>query len=416
MKFLKHRGRGSLQFLLTLLLLACGISAWGQIDTDRRLLAQGGYNQPLEGRGPLAAYAYVYWNEPNYPWTNITLRAAISPAYVDTELGFLNLLGPATSLGLGLAGGGFADSYADVQNGALNDAESFFGAGVEASVSVYHTFNPMPKGERPDSLTEVPLSLIVRNSFRGAFYSANDDTSPLFKVPNPQPTYGLITGLRWGGREPELFKDAFEISGWYELMARTRPQSYGYDNELQMESASQLFWGRILFARKFAKRARMELSLTGGSSVDPDRFSAYRLGGALPLGADFPLVIPGYYYQEISAQTFAVVAGQVLYPITQDGRFEVGVLGAAANVSYLEGMSLGQPWNSGIGCGLAYHSPSGAWHVLVGYGHGFNAPRNGERGANSLSLLVQYGFHKRSSDFQNLWRNLSPSNWRGISK
>lgn len=409
-------GQPILLLLWIIVAWAFGLRARGQIDTDPRFLAQVGYNQPLEGHGPLAAYAYVYWNEPNYPWTNATLRAAVSPTYLDAELGLRDLLGPGTSLGIGLAGGGFADSYADIQNGSLINDQSFFGAGAEGSVSLYHIFNPLPDGERPDSITEVPLCLVVRNSFRGSFYSPNDDTSPLFQVPKPEPTYDLITGLRWGGREPELFKDAFEVSGWYELLVRTRPQSYGYNNELALESVSQLYWGRLLFARMFPQRVRLELSLTGGGSVDPDRFSSFRLGGALPLASDFPLVIPGYYYQEISAKTFALISGQVLVPITEDGRFEVGILGAAANVSYLEGFGLGQPWNSGVGCGVAYHSPSGAWHILLGYGHGFNAPRHGERGANSLALLVQYDFRKNSTDFQNLWRNLSPSNWRGISR
>jgi hypothetical protein len=403
-----------------LLALALGLASGGlkaQIDPDHRLLVQAGYNQPLEGRGPIAAYAYLYWNEPNYPWTNTTLRAAISPAYLDTELGFKDLLGRGTSIGLGLAGGGFADSYADVQRGYLIDASSFFGAGVDASASLYHTFNPLEPGQQPKKLSEAPLQFVLRNSMRGSFYSPNDTTSPLFKVPEAEPTYNLRTGLRWGGREPELFTDAaFEISGWYELFVRTNPQSYGFANDLQLEAVSQLYWGRFLFARKFPNKARVELSVTGGGSVAPDRFSAFRLGGALPMGAEFPLVIPGYYYQELSAQSFALISGSLQWPLTRDGRFEFAVLGAAAHVNYLAGMSNGQPWNSGLGGGIAYHSPSGAWHLLVGYGYGFNALRDGSRGADNIGVLVQYDFDKDKTNFRALWRNLSPSNWRGITK
>jgi len=387
-----------------------------QIDPDPRMLVQAGYNQPLEGRGPVAAYAYLYWNQPSYPWTNTTLRAAIAPTYLDAELGFRDLLGRGTSIGLGMAGGGFADSYADMEQGQLIEAESFFGAGVEGSASLYHVFNPMPPGERPDSLSEVPIQFVLRNSLRGSFYSPNDDTSPEFEVPATIPTYNLRAGLRWGGREPELFTDAFEISGWYELVVRSRSETYGFDNDLLLEGTSQLYWGRLLFARMFTNRAHFELSVTGGGSVTPDRFTAFRLGGALPMGSEFPLVVPGYYYQEISAQSFALISGQLLWPLTRDGRWEIGVLGAAARVNYLQGMSLGQPWNSGLGGGLAYHSPSGAWHFLLGYGYGFNAIRNGERGANNIGILVQYDFRKDQGSFQTLWRNLSPSNWRGITR
>lgn len=398
-----------------LVLLALGLLR-AQIDPDSRMLVQAGYNQPLEGRGPIAAYAYLYWNQPNFPWTNTTLRTAISPAYLDAELGFKDLIGEGTSLGLGLAGGGFADSYADMQGGQLIDAESFFGAGAEGSVSLYHVFNPMPAGERPDTIQEVPVQFVLRNSVRGSFYSPNDGTAPDFEVPGTLPTYNMRTGLRWGGREPELFKDAFEISGWYDLIVRSREETYGFDNDLMLVGVSQLYWGRLLFARMFPNRSHFEISVTGGGSIQPDRFTAFRLGGALPMGAEFPLVIPGYYYQEISAQSFALISGQLLWPLTRDGRWEAGVLGAAARVNYLEGFSLGQAWNSGLGGGIAYHSPSGAWHVLAGYGYGFNAIRNGDRGANNIGIVVQYDFRKDQGSFKALWQNLSPSNWRGITR
>ena len=33
--------------------------------------------------------------------------------------------------------------------------------------------------------------------------------------------------------------------------------------------------------------------------MEADRFSTCRLGGLLPLASEFPLSLPGYYYQEI---------------------------------------------------------------------------------------------------------------------
>src|SRR5436189_2334563 len=80
---------------LVFLLLALGAvrTAQGQIDPERRRLLQMGFNQPIEGRGPIAAYAFFYYNQPNFLYTNLTLRAAIAPVYLDTELGFSGLLG-----------------------------------------------------------------------------------------------------------------------------------------------------------------------------------------------------------------------------------------------------------------------------------------------------------------------------------
>ena len=62
---------------------------------SKRDLIQFGYNQPLEGKAPLAAYAYHYHNDPNFLHTNVTLRiAALAPVYLDSELGFVHGLGP----------------------------------------------------------------------------------------------------------------------------------------------------------------------------------------------------------------------------------------------------------------------------------------------------------------------------------
>src|SRR5690349_1331864 len=92
-------------------------SAWllhAQIDPQRRELIQLGYNQPLEGRGPLAAYGFYYLNKPQFlQRTNLTLRLAVAPVYIDSEFGISQALSPRTDVGFGLAGGGFADSYSE---------------------------------------------------------------------------------------------------------------------------------------------------------------------------------------------------------------------------------------------------------------------------------------------------------------
>ena len=58
------------------------------------------------------------------------------------NLGFVNGLGPNTDFALGLAGGGFADSYNEIHDGTYYPSESFEGNGAEISASVYHRFNP----------------------------------------------------------------------------------------------------------------------------------------------------------------------------------------------------------------------------------------------------------------------------------
>ena len=79
---------------------------YAQLDPEARPPAVG-FNQSLHDDGPTAAYAFYYWNMPNVPTTNTTLRLAIAPVYADAQLGFKGLLGENTDLAVGVFGGGF---------------------------------------------------------------------------------------------------------------------------------------------------------------------------------------------------------------------------------------------------------------------------------------------------------------------
>ena len=191
------------------LLLAPGLlwpdrTALGQIDPEPRKLFQFGYNQPLEGASPIAGYMFYYLNDPNFLRTNVTLRLAIAPVYLDSEFGFGGALGPNTDLGLGLAGGGFADSYYEFRDGTFLPSNSFTGHSAEVSGSIYHLFNP---GRM------IPLNGILRLKEHFSIYDEDSTTSPRFVLPHDHSTVSFLTGLRWGGREPLMRPDlAMELS------------------------------------------------------------------------------------------------------------------------------------------------------------------------------------------------------------
>ena len=92
------------------IILIAASTTHAQLDPEPRQLLHIGYNQPLHNDGPSAAYVFYYWNMPNVPSTNQVLRLAIAPTYLDGELGFKGVLGENTDLGLGVFGGGFANS------------------------------------------------------------------------------------------------------------------------------------------------------------------------------------------------------------------------------------------------------------------------------------------------------------------
>lgn len=410
----------SAAILATALLFLAGLPpARAQLDPESRQILQLGYNQPVEGQGPIAGYLFYYFNRPGFLQTNLTLRVALAPTYLDSELGIRSLLGPHTDLGIGVAGGGFADSYSEIRGGRLRKQESFIGHGGEVSMAVYHLFNPLPGGDEPSSLGEVPLHAILRSAAHFSAYDTDHRTAPDFVIPEDKIAYHVRAGLRWGGRAPLIdTRTAAELSAWYEGQFRTDSQEYGFDRDRNVEARSHLFWARILGAYTFRNAHRFEASLTGGGSLHADRLNSFRLGGLLPMAAEFPLILPGYFYQEISADRFVLINANYSMPLAYG--FEIIVYGSTAGVDYLEGVAQPGNWHSGVGGGLGWSSARQNFHVLAGYAYGVDAIRNGERGAQNVGIVLQWDIERTDlpemARMKNLLRTLNPNSWRGFDR
>ncbi len=362
------------------------LPALGQIDPDKRQLLHMGYNASFKGHAPIAGYAFYYLNRPEFLRDNLTLRMAIAPVYFDSELGISHALGPNTDVGIGIAGGGFADSYREVRRGTYLPKESFDGHGGGASLNLYHRFNPAQR---------IPLFGIVRGGVHYATYSDTDETSSRFELPEDRPSANFRVGLRLGGKEPVLFPSvAMELAVWAESLNRGNSGTYGYNGDRDVNSSAQLFYTFAYLAYTFERGDNLSLSMTGGDSVDADRFSAYRLGGVLPLVAEYPLVIPGYYFQEITAQRFLLFNGRYAVTLDEKKRWSFNVMAAAAAVQYLDGLKQPGNWHSGVGGGFGYQSQSEIWKTALNYGYGIKALRNGEEGAHVVSLVLQFDLEK----------------------
>lgn len=356
---------------------------FAQIDPEKRRLFQLGFNQPIEGRGPISGYAFYYRNEPGFYRTNMTLRLAIAPVYLDSELAFAHALGDRTDFAIGAAGGGFADSYSEVRHGRLIDEESFTGHGGEISASVYHLFNPGAL---------IPLSGILRSSAHYSTYTEDSNTDDNFRLPRDRASLNLRAGFRWGGKEPVMRPDlGMEISAWYEGQFRTEYGKYGLNGDRSVSPSSHLFWGRALLIYTLPElKHNFSLSVTAGTSKTADRFSAYRLGGNLPLIAEFPLTLPGYYFQEISASRFVLFSGQYSLPLDEAKRWNLTAVGTIAEVDYISGLEQPGGTHSGAGLGIGYRSKNNTWEVIVGYSYGLDAIRHHGRGAQNIGLLFQF--------------------------
>lgn len=314
--------------LLWSLVLTAVWPAHAQLDPEPRQLLHLGLNQPLRNDGPQARYLFYYWNMPEVPTTNQVLRVVLAPAYLDGELGFKGLLGENTDLGLGLFGGGYAYSYDEVRRGNYYRDESFDGHGGGANVSVYHLFNPG---------STVPLNGIVRASVDYRTFAKGSDTADNFAVPESQPFVSLRAGFRYGGIEPLLLpRLGFELSAWYELEHRTDSGAYGFNGDRRLEDTSHRFWGR---AQLLYTIPRLEhyavVGFMGGAVLNSDRFSAFRVGGALPFTSEFPLYLPGYFYNELSSKNFGLAYGLYSVPFGPAKQWNIAGFAATAVVDYL---------------------------------------------------------------------------------
>jgi hypothetical protein len=392
-----------LKLFLPAVALLFPMFASAQIDPVKRDLIQLGYNQAMEGHAPFAGYAFYYHNRPDFLRTNLTLRLALAPVYLDSELGFVHGLGPNTDFALGMAGGGFADGYNEIRGGKFIQAESFTGHGGEISASVYHLFNPAD---------EIPLNLVMRGTAHYSMFERNDNTAAAFQLPADHGEFGVRTGLRWGGIEPTLFPAlAMELSAWYEGEFRTDSGAYGFGGDREMKPSSHLFWAEAALTYTLPKsQQNFSARLTVGSSVNADRFSAYRLGGFLPLVSEFPLALPGYYYQEISARQFVLLNASYLVPLDKGQRWYLDANVSSAFVDYLPGEAQPGNWLNGVGGGIMYRSPSDSFKLMLTCGYGVDALRSGGRGAESIGLLMQWDLGKTHGEKFN---PAQPNRWRG---
>jgi hypothetical protein len=365
-------------------------TAHAQLDTDPRSLLQLGIDQPVTGRGPQSLYAYYYYNGFLLGNTNRVLRAALAPVFFDGELGFRGLLSRDTDVGLGIHGGGFGENYFEMRRGHYLREESFYGHGGGTSLRLYHRANP---GQ------QIPLSLVVQGGPHFSTFSRTGQTEDAFVPPDDRIESFLRAGFRFGGSEPMLYPDlSMEVSAWVERRWRSGADPYGYAESLQVRPVTDLWWLHAGLNYAWPDSGQqMTLAFTVGDSAGADRFSAWRLGGVLPLAAELPLALPGYYYQELSATRFVHLGASYVMALSPSHRWQLRLGLAGANLRYLPGLEQSGSWQAGLGPALEYTSRSEVWRLVVRYGYGVFAQRNGSDGAQSVGLLYQYNFERRAA-------------------
>jgi hypothetical protein len=139
----------------------------------------------------------------------------------------------------------------------------------------------------------------------------------------------------------------------------------------------------------------------------------------LPLASEFPLNLPGYYFQELSADQFVLFGLQYTLPLDAANRWNLIAVANTATIDYLPGTEQSGHWHTGVGGGLAYRSPERAWQIILSYSYGIDAIRRHGRGAHSIGLLLQYDLEadlRGERPFFENWEWIKPGNWRGFDQ
>jgi hypothetical protein len=189
-----------------------------------------------------------------------------------------------------------------------------------------------------------------------------------------------------------------ELSLWYERQWRFQDDTYGFDNDRRINPSASLYWLYAGLNYAFTNSGqKISFAVTAGGSADADRFSAWRLGGVLPLISEFPLMLPGYYYEELTAKSFVHLYGAYDIALDPARRFNFRLEAASAHLDYLPGFEQTSSWQTGAGCALTFAPKKKNFQIVLRYGYGFNAIRDGKEGAQSFGMLFQYDFEARKN-------------------
>jgi hypothetical protein len=344
-----------------------------------------GTEVPLQGNAPLTGYAFFLWNRPHFPEPDQYLRVVVAPTYLLTELLQDHWPYGRHAVSVGLNGGGLRFSHEEFRHGSYKEEESFWGHGGELPLSYY----------AGTKLFDVlPLEGQVRVTPAFVVYQQSFNTADRFELP---PDTGLFTGrvgLRLGGVPPELLPEvALEASAWYEATYRTAAGTFGFpERPERLESLTQRAWGRVAAVITPADGHTVEVLVTAGFSHDADLLSSYRLGSALPFRSEFPLILRGYFVEEVFAKRFWLVNASYRFPAwpgARHVRFRIG--GDIAGVDYVDGHRLPREHLRGVGADLSV-TVTPRVTMVVGYGYGLDAPRNGSFGGHEAHALIELKF------------------------
>jgi hypothetical protein len=355
------------------------------MDAETRTYIQAGVETPLRGNGPLTGYGYFFATRPHFLHEDLYLRVVIPPGYFISELIRDHWPSQNSAVGVGISGGFFAESQTEFQNGRYEKDASFNGNSAGGTLAYYL------RGLKIGGL--LPAEGQIRANPKYVWYDRTGDTSRRFRLPENTAIYDMRAGIRLGGVPPELFPNAaLELSVWHALSYRDTAGRYGLPERPQeAEHLTQRTWTRLGGIFTFWG-TQASAFLNAGIAEDTDALSAFRMGGGLRLRAEFPLLLHGYYVEEIFARRFWLVNLAYRFPVWpgQD-RVHLQLLADYARVDYVRGHSLPRTGLAGVGANLSV-ALTKRITLAVGYGYGIDAPRDHRFGGHEVDTQLEFKY------------------------
>ena len=352
------------------------------MDAESRTFLEGGIETALKGNGPLTGYGYLFFTRPHFLDEDLYLRLVIPPGYFISELVKDHWPTQNSALAIGLSGGFFAESQTEFQNGHYEKDQSFNGDSAGGTLAYY--LRSLKIGGL------LPAEGQVRVNPKYVWYDRTNDTSRQFRLPENTAVYDMRAGIRLGGVPPELFPNAaLELSVWQTVSYRDNAGRYGYPDQAQeSEHLTLKTWGRTGGIFTFWG-TQASAFLNAGIAEKTDPLSAFRMGGGLRLRAEFPLLLHGYYVEEVFAKSYWLVNLAYRFPIWpgQD-RVHVQLLADYARVNYVQGHNLPRSGLAGIGANLSVGITKRI-DLVVGYGYGIDAPRGRSFGGQEFDAQFE---------------------------
>jgi hypothetical protein len=372
------------KFLFVFIAFLPMVSIFGQVDVDHRRTVTLQTSFPiLRGEEKLGGFAMFWFNENNFPYTNMATRIIFTGNYAETEMSYFIPASTNTAVGFGGGGGVNIDDMTPYVRGQRLNSQEYYGDGANGRIFVNQTIpNPTP----------LPLNVRATYAVSGSFYRSATDTKD-FEIPSNFLTQSAVGELRFGGIEPGLVpKRGLELYIAGDQNWRSGFQSFGPTaNNFPAHKTYQHIFAS-LSGRIPVKQLIIGARFGGGMGNNLDELSAWKLGGNMVNIEAYSQTMHGYYTREFFADDFGIANLALSHPISKTWDIKGHLYGDYAIVKSVppdDGL-----WHNyfGTGAGVTFR-PGWDLDVLVSYGYGFNAIRgDGHHGAHEIGLGLERQF------------------------